>query len=129
MTTAHAPDMDGHTRQLEQALREKEAALKELQHRAKNSLAIAASLLAIQGRRQPDPAVRALFEEAGDRLNAMARVHDLLSKSERAQRVDVSVYLADLCQALRPITENDDRIQLEAKMKDAVLVDAYDGVI
>ena len=56
--------------------------LSEVNHRAKNSLAVAASLLAIQGRRQPDRAVRALFEEAQDRLNAMARVHDLLSKSE-----------------------------------------------
>jgi two-component sensor histidine kinase len=56
--------------------------LVEVNHRAKNSLAIATSLLAIQGRRQPDPSVRALFEEARERLNAMARVNDLLSKSE-----------------------------------------------
>ena len=48
--------------------------LSDVNHRAKNSLAVAASLLAIQGRRQPDRAVRALFEEAQDRLNAMARV-------------------------------------------------------
>jgi two-component sensor histidine kinase len=107
---------------------EREMLLVEVNHRAKNSLAIAASLLAIQGRRQPDPAVRALFEEAQDRLNAMARVHDLLSKSEKAQRVDVSVYVADLCGALRPITENDDRIRLEAKLEDAILVDADTAV-
>jgi PAS domain S-box-containing protein len=107
---------------------EREMLLVEVNHRAKNSLAIAASLLAIQGRRQPDPAVRALFEEAQDRLNAMARVHDLLSKSEKAQRVDVSLYVADLCAALRPITENDDRIRLEAKMEDGILVDADTAV-
>jgi two-component sensor histidine kinase len=41
-----------------------------------------------QGRRQADALVRALFEEARDRLVAMARVHDLLSKSEDAQRVN-----------------------------------------
>jgi two-component sensor histidine kinase len=58
----------------------------------------------------------------------MARVHDLLSKSEKAQRVDVSVYVADLCQALRPITENDERIRLEATMEDAILVDADTAV-
>jgi PAS domain S-box-containing protein len=107
---------------------EREMLLVEVNHRAKNSLAIAASLLAIQGRRQPDPAVRALFEEAQDRLNAMARVHDLLSKSEKAQRVDVSVYVADLCEALRPITENDDHIRLEAKMEDGILVEADTAV-
>jgi PAS domain S-box-containing protein len=107
---------------------EREMLLVEVNHRAKNSLAIAASLLAIQGRRQPDPAVRALFEEAQGRLNAMARVHDLLSKSEKAQRVDVSVYVADLCEALRPITENDDHIRLEAKMEGGILVEADTAV-
>ncbi|HEY8382350.1 MAG TPA: sensor histidine kinase, partial [Microvirga sp.] len=66
---------------------DREMLLVEVNHRAKNSLAIAASLLAIQGRRQQDPHVRALFEEAQERLNAMARVHDLLSRSERSQRV------------------------------------------
>ena len=58
----------------------------------------------------------------------MARVHDLLSKSEKAQRVDVSLYVADLCDALRPITENDDRIRLETKMEDGILVDADTAV-
>jgi two-component sensor histidine kinase len=58
----------------------------------------------------------------------MARVHDLLSKSEKAQRVDVSVYVADLCEALRPITENDDRIRLEAEMEDGILVAADTAV-
>jgi two-component sensor histidine kinase len=87
-------------------------------------LAIAASLLGIQGRRQPDPAVRTLFEEAQGRLSAMARVHDLLSKSESAQRVDLATYAADLCEALRPITENDDRVRLQVKAEPGILVDA-----
>jgi PAS domain S-box-containing protein len=123
------------TRELEAAncklsalVTEREMLLVEVNHRAKNSLAIAASLLAIQGRRQPDPAVRTLFEEAQDRLNALARVHDLLSKSEKAQRVDVSMYVADLCQALRPMTDNDERIRLETKMEDAIFVHAETAV-
>ena len=125
---ARTRELEAVNTKLSALVTEREMLLVEVNHRAKNSLAIAASLLAIQGRRQPDPAVRALFEEAQDRLNAMARVHDLLSKSEEAQRVDVSVYVADLCRALRPITENDDRIRLEAKMEDAILVDADTAV-
>jgi PAS domain S-box-containing protein len=126
--TARTRELEAVNARLSALVTEREMLLVEVNHRAKNSLAIAASLLAIQGRRQPDPAVRALFEEAQDRLNAMARVHDLLSKSEKAQQVDVSVYVADLCEALRPITENDDRIRLEARMGDGILVDADTAV-
>lgn len=103
---------------------EREMLLSEVNHRAKNSLAVAASLLAIQGRRQPDRAVRALFEEAQDRLNAMARVHDLLSKSESVQRVDLATYVTDLCEALRPITEDDGRVGFEVSAEGGILVEA-----
>ena len=105
-------------------LAEKEMLLAEVNHRAKNSLSIASSLLAIQGRRQSDPAVKALFQEAQDRLMAMARVHDLLSKSETSQRVDLATYLGDLCAALRPITEHDDCIQLTSEAEEGILVHA-----
>jgi PAS domain S-box-containing protein len=121
---ARTRELEAVNARLSALVSEREMLLVEVNHRAKNSLAIAASLLAIQGRRQPDPAVRALFEEAQDRLNAMARLHGPLSKSEKAQRVNVSVYVADLCEALRPITENDDHIRLEAKMEEGILVEA-----
>lgn len=120
---ARTKELEAATDSLKGLVADRDMLLVEVNHRAKNSLAIAASLLAIQGRRQPDPAVRALFEEAQDRLHAMARVHDLLSKSESAQRVDVAVYVSDLCEALRPITESDDRIRLEARAEDGVLIE------
>jgi PAS domain S-box-containing protein len=109
---------------LTRLLNERQMLLSEVNHRAKNSLAVAASLLAIQGRRQPDRAVRALFEEAQDRLNAMARVHDLLSQSESDQRVDLATYVTDLCEALRPITEDAGRVGFNVSVEDDVLVDA-----
>ena len=109
---------------LSRLVAEREMLLAEVNHRAKNSLAVAASLLAIQGRRQPDRAVRALFEEAQDRLNAMARVHDLLSKSESVQRVDLATYVSDLCEALRPITEDDGRVGFEVNAESGILVEA-----
>ncbi|HEX8654852.1 MAG TPA: histidine kinase dimerization/phosphoacceptor domain -containing protein [Allosphingosinicella sp.] len=119
------------TAELEQAnavlaglLAEKEALLAEVNHRAKNSLSIASALLGIQGRRQADPKVTALFQEAQDRLMAMARVHDLLSKSETSQSVDLATYLGDLCGALRPITETDDCVLLETGADEGMLVHA-----
>lgn len=109
---------------LARLLEEKEALLAEVNHRAKNSLTIASSLLGIQGRRHADPAVRALFAEAQDRLMAMSRVHDLLSKSETSQRVNLATYLSDLCAALRPITEQGDCIVLTVESDDTILLHA-----
>jgi PAS domain S-box-containing protein len=103
---------------------EKEMLLAEVNHRAKNSLAIASSLLGIQGRRQSDPKVQALFSEAQDRLMAMSRVHDMLSKSESSQRVSLSTYLNDLCEALRPITEQDDCVHFNVECDDTIVVHA-----
>jgi PAS domain S-box-containing protein len=125
---ARTGELEAANTKLSALVAEREMLLVEVNHRAKNSLAIAASLLAIQGRRQPDLAVRALFEEAQDRLNAMARVHDLLSKSERAQHIDVSMYVADLCGALTPITGDDDRVSLKADIDQGILVNADTAV-
>jgi PAS domain S-box-containing protein len=119
------------TRELEEAnaglaaaAAERELLLVEVNHRAKNSLAVAASLLGIQGRRHPDPAVKALFEEARDRLNAMARVHDLLSTSESAQHVNVATYVSELCAALASLGGSDGRIRLVAEAEGDILVHA-----
>jgi PAS domain S-box-containing protein len=121
---ARTRELEAANARLTKLVAEREMLLVEVNHRAKNSLAIAAAILGMQGRRQPDPAVRGLFEEAQDRLVGMARVHDLLSKSESSQRVDVSTYVTDLCEALRPITESDDRIRFEARAEQGILVEA-----
>ncbi|HET9426723.1 MAG TPA: histidine kinase dimerization/phosphoacceptor domain -containing protein [Allosphingosinicella sp.] len=117
-------ELQGANANLTRLVAEKEMLLAEVNHRAKNSLAIASSLLSIQGRRQADPAVRALFQEAQDRLMAMARVHDLLSKSETSQRVDLAIYLGDLCGALTPLTEHDDCISLETESDPDIFIHA-----
>lgn len=109
---------------LERLVQEKQMLLAEVNHRAKNSLSIASSLLGIQGRRQSDPQVRALFVEAQDRLMSMSRVHDLLSRSETAQQVSLCTYLVDLCEALRPTTERDDCIALTAECDEGISVPA-----
>jgi PAS domain S-box-containing protein len=121
---ARTRELEAANDRLNKLLSERGMLLTEVNHRAKNSLAVAASLLAIQGRRQPDRAVRALFQEAQDRLNAMARVHDLLSRSESAQNVDLADYVTDLCEALRPITEDDGRVGFDVDVEDSILVAA-----
>jgi two-component sensor histidine kinase len=38
--------------------------------------------------------------------------------------VDLATYVTDLCEALKPITENDNRIRLERTAEDGVLIEA-----
>ena len=103
---------------------EREMLMVEVNHRAKNSLAVASSLLNIQARRQADPAVKALFDQACERLNAMARVHDLLSKAESAQLIDLAVYVRALCDALSALTGGGERIELRAEAEDGIMLSA-----
>jgi PAS domain S-box-containing protein len=102
---------------------ERDLLMLEVNHRAKNSLTVASGLLAVQGRRQSDPAVRSQFEAAQERLHAMAKVHDLLSKSEAGQRVDLAMYLVQLCEALGGIADRE-RIRVRAEADTGILLDA-----
>jgi PAS domain S-box-containing protein len=122
--SSRTEELESANHKLTDLLAEREMLMMEVNHRAKNSLAVAASLLAMQGRRQKDEGVRILFDEAEDRLNAMARVHDLLSKSQTSQRVDIAVYVTELCAALKSITAGDDRIKFDTRTEPGILVDA-----
>jgi PAS domain S-box-containing protein len=113
---------------LSRLVQEKQMLLAEVNHRAKNSLSIASALLGLQGRRQRDPQVKALFAETQDRLLAMSRVHDLLSKSQTIQQVSLCTYLHDLCEALRPIAERDDCIRLAVECEETIFVHAEDAI-
>jgi PAS domain S-box-containing protein len=115
-------ELEGAMKRLAKLVAEKEILVVEVNHRAKNSLAIAAALLGIQGRRQSDTAVKAHFQEAQDRLHAMARVHDLLSRSESSQRVDLTTYLTDLCEALKPLTQDSECVRLTMDAQQGLLI-------
>jgi PAS domain S-box-containing protein len=116
--------LDAANAALRKADAERDMLLVEVNHRAKNSLSVGASLLQLQGRRQADPQIKVLFVESADRLSAMARVHDMLSRSEQGQRVDVATYVSELCEALKSLTAGDERISLRARTEEDVLIDA-----
>jgi two-component sensor histidine kinase len=121
---ARTRDLEEANQKLRNLDMEREMLLVEVNHRAKNSLAIAASLLGLQGRRQADPTVKALFQETQERLSALSRVHDLLSKSENAQRVDLGRYVGDLCEAMNPGSGNENRIRLQAAAPRGIMIKA-----
>jgi len=77
-------------------LRRKDMLNREIDHRVKNSLQLAVSLLRIQANRQRNaPAITAL-RLAGNRVEAIARIHDLLQAGGDAQSLDFTRYLREL---------------------------------
>jgi PAS domain S-box-containing protein len=121
-------ELEAANERLEKLAAEREMLLVEVNHRAKNSLSIAAALLGLQARRQADPAVKVLFAEVRERINAMAQAHDLLSRSQNVQQVDAGSYVVDLCTALRAITPGDDRIRLQAKVEGDIFISADQAI-
>lgn len=77
-------------------LAEKETYLKEIHHRVKNSLQVAASMMTLQANRIGDKATASLFLTMRDRIRAIALVHEKLYSSVPGNRVDLDAYVRDL---------------------------------
>ena len=81
---------------LKQSLHEKEVLMHELQHRVKNSLMVAASLLAIEEHNLPDERTRAIFVNTQARLNSMSAIYEQLYRSGGIDHVNLRQYMEKL---------------------------------
>src|SRR5438270_9198134 len=94
MFTRHA-----HER-LKALLALKTVSLTEIHHRVKNNLQIVSSLLRLQSGKFADPAVREVFAECRDRINAMARLHEQLYNELGQSHLDFASHLRELAEML-----------------------------
>jgi two-component sensor histidine kinase len=78
-----------------------EVLTREISHRVKNSLAIVAGLLSMQGRMATDPALQQALEDARTRVQTIASVHDRLWRTNEVHRVDLAEFMGELCEQLR----------------------------
>lgn len=90
-------DYEASLRETEQALdrlntvlQQREVLLKEVHHRTKNSLAIAASLIRIS---EEDTAGATTLSDVASRIDSIAEVHHYLQESDAYDRVDLHDYL------------------------------------
>ena len=75
--------------------------LKEVNHRAKNSLQMAMAMLSMQALASDDSRVASAFQAAVKRLGYLARVHELLyQRGDDIQEIDISSFLRDIGGAL-----------------------------
>lgn len=96
-------DISQYTEQTEKisiSLQEKEQLLKEIHHRVKNNLQTISSLLSLGRKKIQNEAVAGVLQESQNRIHAIATVHEILYKSDRAGRVDMSKYIHGLIESL-----------------------------
>jgi two-component sensor histidine kinase len=89
-----------------------ELALREGNHRIKNSLQIVASLMALQGRRETNPAAQLALSTATARLQAVARIHDALQLSGGADGVDLGALLDSMCGSLQSMAGDPSAVKI-----------------
>jgi two-component sensor histidine kinase len=105
--------------ELEAALRQQQRLMVETNHRIKNNLAITTSLMRMQLDKCRDDFHRGLIQDAVNRVNSIAALHQLLSESENKHRVRFASYAEQLMQGLREsLSDPEKPIQLVTTIED-----------
>jgi len=93
--------MGNHQSMLEliyKSLHEKNTLLKEIHHRVKNNMQIISSLLALQESTAENEIEKNLFKDNYRRIQAMAKVHELMYQSESITEINISNYIESTIQ-------------------------------
>ena len=85
---------------LQRSVDEKELLLKELQHRVKNSLGMAASLLSLEMENLPDEHSRQVFADTRARMQTIGAVYDRLYQQPGLVAIALEPYFRDLGERL-----------------------------
>ncbi|MFD2530867.1 histidine kinase dimerization/phosphoacceptor domain -containing protein [Gracilimonas halophila] len=89
-------EVRSRTKELSQALEEKEILMQEIHHRVKNNLAKISALLDLQIAAADHPAVEESLANSKSRINSMALIHDKLYQTQKYRYVRLDTYLKDL---------------------------------
>jgi two-component sensor histidine kinase len=102
---------------LQRTLAERETLLKEVHHRVKNNLQIINSLMSLQARKEPTPAVVEAFRTMQNRVRSMALLHETLYRSDDLARIDFKRYVERMCMHLAQSCGLDRmQVQLETRI-------------
>ena len=82
--------------ELRGALEAKTVLLHEVDHRVKNNLQLVSSLIYMQSREIPDPAIKASLRAMLSRIEALGTVHRRLYQSDDVSRFDVADFARDV---------------------------------
>ncbi len=97
---------------------EKEVLLKEIHHRVKNNLQIINSLLSIQSAYTKDENALKLFDEAKNRIRAMALIHEKMYRTKDLSDINFNDYVRTLINDLIQTYAINKHIELNIKLPD-----------
>lgn len=82
------------------ALKEKDALLREIHHRVKNNLQTISSLLSLQSKSVEDAVAVSALQEGRNRVKSMALIHQNLYQDETLIGIDIKSYMEKLANSL-----------------------------
>lgn len=91
---------------------EKTVMLKEIHHRVKNNLQVISSLLRLQSYEIEEEASRMHFQDAINRVSAMALIHEKMYQNENLSQIDLKNYIESLARDLVQTHARDVQIKL-----------------
>jgi PAS domain S-box-containing protein len=106
--------------QLRGALGEKEALIKAMRQRVRNTLALVISMIELQTERMPGEA-RGKLRELETHARTMAFAHEALARSAQVGKVDFGAFLAMLADQLRAAVAGNESIALETGAPEVAL--------
>lgn len=92
----------GELRKKDKQIQVQSAVIKEIHHRVKNNLQTIASLLRMQARRSPEPAVKEALSESVNRIMSISVVHEFLSQ-QGFEKIDVKKVTHNILDLLQPM--------------------------
>src|SRR5690554_4376663 len=94
---------------------ERKLLLQEVHHRVKNNFQLVSSMLRLQSYNFDSEELRQNFEEAVNRINAMAIVHDVIYRQEKFSDIDAKTYLEKLVENLHKTGDSRILIEIESE--------------
>lgn len=85
---------------LEQRVREKDLQLLEVQHRVRNNLQMITTLVRLEARNARGRVDTTPFARLAGRIEALGILHSLLSEHDKADEIDLGVYLSQIASAV-----------------------------
>lgn len=95
-----------HNKVITKQSEERKLLLQEVHHRVKNNFQIVSSMLRLQSYGFENEELRQNFEEAVNRINAMAIVHNVIYRQEKFKDIDAKDYLERLVENLHKTGES-----------------------